>query len=195
MNAQDTIAVISTGFMNTVNDALPGQPVSSGTGQAHYGGQVGKILAFNHTNVAWSGTQLYGGKYQYVKLYLSSSAAAAAGQVASWYDLDDYVVTADALTGTSLVAGIFLNAITKGNYGWIQISGLATVKFRAAITKATPAIGDLVLVQAGAYVGDVLADVTNLTSVEQRSTLGVTVAGPTNGGSSLVALWLQYENV
>ena len=124
-----------------------------------------------------------------------SRAAAAAGQVASWYDLDDYVVTADALTGTSLIAGIFLNAITKGQYGWIQTAGLATVKFRASITKATPAIGDLVLVQATNYVGEVLADATNLTSVEARMILGVAVAAPTGGGSSLVALWAQYENI
>lgn len=193
MNAQDTIAMISTGFLNTVDDALPGQPVSSGTGQSHYGSQVGKILAFNHTNVPWSGTQLYGGKYQYVKLYLSSSASAVAGQVAFWYDLDDYVVTADY--SAAIPAGVFLNAITKGQYGWIQTEGLATVLFRAAITKTTPAIGDTVIVQVGAAVGEVLADATGLTSVESSRILGTAVQAPTNGASKLVALWGLFENI
>jgi hypothetical protein len=193
MHADDLIARISTGYLNTVDDAKPGQPVSSGTGESNYDAQVGKIISFNHANVPWKTTQLYGGKYQYVKLYLSSSASAVAGQVAFWYDIDDYVVTADY--SAAIPAGVFLNAITKGQYGWIQTAGLATVKFRASITKTTPAIGDTVIVQTGAAVGEVLADATGLTSVESARILGTAVEAPTNSGSKLVALWGLYENI
>lgn len=195
MHADDLIARITTGFLNTVDDALCGLGVSSGTGQMDYRGQLGKILSFTHEQVPWSGTQLYGGKYQYVKEYVSTSGTLVVGQVAFWNDETNYVVSADPSTGTSKIAGIYIKAFTKGQYGWIQVGGLAGIKFRASITKATPAIGDLVIVQSGQAVGDVLADATNITSVELRSVLGIAKTAPVGGAVSLVELWARYENI
>lgn len=197
MTSEQKIAIITTGYLNTVNDALPGQPVSSGTGDPQYKGQLGAILAFTHAAAAkaYVTNALYGGQYQYVKAYGSSSASPARGLVAFWQDHDDYVVTPDAPTGTSQIAGIFLNSVTKGYYGWIQVSGLATVKFRASITKATPAIGDLVLCQSTTNVADVLDDATQLLPTTMRSVLGVAVEEPTGGGYKLVELWERFRNL
>lgn len=197
MTSEQKIAIITTGYLNTVDDALPGQPVSSGTGDPQYKGQLGATLAFTHEaagKASYTNT-LYGGTYQYVLSYASSSGSPARGLVAFWHDEDDYIATPDADAGTAKIAGIYLNSVTKGRYCWIQTGGLATVKFRAAITKATPAIGDLVLCQATTNVGEVIDDATAILPTTLRSVLGVAKEAPTNGGYKLVELWERFKNV
>jgi len=61
------------------------------------------------------------------------NVAAVNGNLAYWKDLVNFVVTSDqsdgvaqAATELSFVAGVFLNAITDGYYGWIQTWGLHT---------------------------------------------------------------------
>lgn len=185
--------IVST--LASANDPLPGQSVSSGTGAAQYGGQVGARVCLGNDDPAItrsSSPTLYGGIYQYVQFYTSATQAASRGLIAFWQTDTRYIVTNDEPTGVSDIAGICLNAVTKGNYGWIQIAGRASVLFRTAITKATPAVGDLVLAAAigtaTPAVSDILADATNLTSVQARQMLGVALTAPVGGAISSVRL-------
>jgi hypothetical protein len=171
--------------IGNANDPLPGQSVSSGTGAAQYGGQVGARVCLGNDDVQITNSSsptLYGGIYQYVLFYSGATATPAQGLIAFWRAANDktYQVTNDEPTGVSDVAGICLNAVSKGSYGWIQIAGKVQVLYRTVVTKVTPAIGDLVLCAAagaGADVAtaDILADATNLTSVQARHILGIAV--------------------
>jgi hypothetical protein len=198
----DNIDYVSTGFLNTVNDPVIGGLVSSGTGLSPRAGQLGKKghmsqdEAYNRYN--GQSPQLYGGVYQYVQFYLSSTAANAQGQVVFWRPasttlsaagLESFIVTPDAPTVPSMIAGITLNAVTKGNYGWIQIAGLATVKFCAAISKTTPVVGDLVVLDlTPTDTADVLADATGITSVQARVIIGKAYDAPVSAGLKRVLL-------
>lgn len=128
--------------LNLANDVLPGQSVASGTGQAQYGGVRGNRIALGPDEIrfnAATGT-LFGGIYQYVQTNAGSAASPARGAIA-FRDLsvaeNTFTVNADPKPSAAvptLVAGIFLNAITKGNFGWIQLGGRASVLFGAAFT-------------------------------------------------------------
>jgi len=138
-------------------------------------------------------TALFGGCFQYVQFYKTQTATPTVGNIAFWQTDTSYVVTSDEPTGVSDIAGIIVSATTKGNYGFIQIDGKVTVNFRATVTKATPAIGDLVLAAAaGAGVdnakADVLADATSITSVQFRHVLGIAVVAPVGGTGTAVRL-------
>ena len=182
--------------IGNANDPLPAQSVSSGTGAAQYGGQVGArvCLGNDDSQIANSSSPtLYGGIYQYVQFKATSTAVGLVGLIAFWSTDSTYIVVCDEPSGVSDIAGICLGTVTKSNYAWIQVAGKATVMFRAAITKATPAIGDLVLAAAagaGADVAtaDVLADATSITSVQMRHALGIAVVAPVSGAASAVRL-------
>jgi len=171
--------------IGNANDPLPGQSVSSGTGAAQYGGQAGARVCLGNDDVQITNSSsptLYGGIYQYVLFVSTATAGAEQGLIAFWKAGSDktYVVTNDEPTGVSDVAGICLNSVSKGSYGWIQIAGKVQVMYRTVVTKVTPAIGDLVLC-AGAGAGadvataDILVDTTNLTSTQARRILGIAV--------------------
>jgi hypothetical protein len=93
---------------------------------------------------------LYGGIYQPVQLDPNATTANAVQGCAAFI-LDsgaaNYVVTDYAhATATSLCCGIFLNTITPGYYGFIQVHGKASALFGATLTSATA--GGSVLVNA-----------------------------------------------
>jgi hypothetical protein len=171
-----------TVLLNDVNDAVCGGATNQGTGQSLYGGQLGIEIGFTNAQIYSDpavGT-LYGGVYKYVQTYLSSTNSPARGYAAFWYNADAMIVTPDFQNG--LACGVFINPITKGNYGWIQVGGKASVMFRQTITKATPAVGDLVVVQSQYGVADILADVTGLTSggaTGDQLALGIVTTGST----------------
>lgn len=153
-----------TVLLNDVNDAVCGGATNQGTGATLYGGILGMEVEFTDTQVYSDLTvgQLYGGVYKYVQTYNLSTSSPVRGGVAFWYNADSFVVTSDFINGAQ--CGIFINPITKGNFGWIQGGGKANVLFRATITKTTPAIGDLVVIESPYGVADILADTTNITS-------------------------------
>lgn len=191
---------LPTGFLNSAaGDPAPGVPLTSPSGSIvqAYAGQVGAKLTVD-TNEA-SGLSdpatatLLAGIYQYVQFLSSSTASNARGQIVFWNNAASYIVTPDVTLATQgLIAGITLAAVTKGNYGWIQIQGKANVKFKSSITKATPVAGDLVIVDQGGgtptNTADILADATNITSPIAKSVLGVADANPTGGSLSVVDL-------
>jgi hypothetical protein len=156
-------------FLNDVNDAVSGGSIVSlpagVTGPAVSATIPGdKIVMDDITAAAYSDTAvgtLYGGVFMYVGT-LSSSAATPARGTACFYRAADlppafaaplYQVTADAQPTTAiptLFAGVFINAVTKGNYCWIQLGGVASCLFDSAITAA--AVGNPVSVKISAAV-------------------------------------------
>ena len=192
---------LPTGFINSAGgDPAPGVPLSSSQASGSiiqpYFGQVGAKLSLDTTEAPSlsdpSQATLFAGVYQYV-LFLSTSVAAnARGQVVFWSNRPAYVVTPDVTAATQgLIAGITLSAITKGNYGWIQIAGRATVKYKAALGAATPAAGDLIIVdQALTNTADDPTQSTALTPLQAKSQIGLASALPVAG--SVLAVDLAF---
>lgn len=149
-------------FLNTVNDAVAGgAPLSVPAGApvvATSQTQPGdRIVLDDTTALALSDTvgtgTLYGGIYMYVGT-LSTATATPARGTAAFYRAADlpsalaslYQVTSDAQPSTTvptLFAGVFVNAVTKGNWGWIQIGGVASCLFDSAALAAV-AVGGYV---------------------------------------------------
>ena len=84
--------------------------------------------------------------YVYVK-NAEESAALSAGHVVKWDDASSGAVKKASAAG-DLLAGVAIGDITAGNYGWVQVFGLATVK-----TAASTAAGDAVIASSTGGVG------------------------------------------
>src|SRR5271163_1273620 len=132
-------AVFVASKLNLVNDTVAGGAIVS-LPAGLTGPQVSqtlpgdKIVLDDVGAAALSATAtgtLYGGVYMYVLTLSSSTASPARGTAAFWRAADIpsalaglYQVTADVqplTTVPTFFAGVFLNAVTKGNYGWMQI--------------------------------------------------------------------------
>ena len=194
------------GKLNATNDAIAGGSAAGGTGAALYAGLVGKrIWLDNQQALALSDTTigtLYAGIYQYVLFSSASTATNARGQIAFWLlgasqansvktDDGQYIVTPDgsATIGDGLWSGITLNTVTKGNYGWVQLAGLASIKFRAAVTSAVA--GNLAVVTTTSNLADGIADATAITAggaAGAKNILGVCLEAPANSTISKVYL-------
>jgi hypothetical protein len=139
-------------FLNLVNDTAAGGAIvslpSGVTGPQATATQAGdRIVVDDPTALALSNTAtgtLFGGIYEYVQTLSSSTANPARGACAFFRAADlvttpVYQVTADAQPSAAVptfIAGVFINAITKGNFGWIQLCGTCSVLFDSAITGA-----------------------------------------------------------
>jgi hypothetical protein len=80
-----------------------------------------------------------GKQYRYVQV---EDANLAANDVVEYADTTGNEVTKDVSGGASLgrtFAGVAVNTITDGNYGWVQIKGLATCKVAANVAIAAGA--------------------------------------------------------
>ena len=81
---------------------------------------------------------LYGGIYMYVQVDPLAAAPLVRGNILFWLDELNYVVTAAGQSGAPLapnkIAGIAVNNTWAGYWDFIQISGLAMVRFTAAGT-------------------------------------------------------------
>lgn len=75
---------------------------------------------------------------------------------------------------------VFLNAITPGNFGWVQELGVATVLAKATLTAATPAIGDVIIGGTSGLVDDPTQS-TTLTYALQSFVIGTAIDIPGNG--------------
>lgn len=193
---------LPTGYLNSANgDPAPGVPLASpsGTIVQAYTGQVGAKLSLDATEASNlsdpAGATLFQGVYQYVQFLSSSSGSNARGQLVFWNNRASYIVTPDVTAGTQgLIAGVTLAAVTKGNYGWIQIAGKATVKYKASLTAATPASGDLIIVdQTPSNAADDPTQSTALTPLQHKSIVGVADVAPV-GGSVLAVDLCFFEN-
>lgn len=183
----------TTARLNLVNDTVCGGASSQGTGATLYGGILGIEIEFTGDQVFYDSSvgTLYGGVYKYVKT-LSTGGNGVKGKIAFWSDDANFVVTATAQDGNQ--AGVFLNAVTAGNYCWIQVGGDASVLFADSITKETPAIKDVVVVTSGAATADVEADTTNYTNLIYKRILGIAKAAPVGGAISVVELLDRFSS-
>jgi hypothetical protein len=201
---------ISTGRLNTVSDTyIGGQPAGVGT-RSKYAGQLGKELFVSQDQIAQLtsttiGT-LYGGRYRYVRRRATDDAspALAAGKLAfidtvvtSWQSA--YQVTTDENLSSAdnavMIAGVFINNIEPGEYGFIQDLGIVNVRFRSVLT-AAGAIGSRVYAAGAGDTGldqgtcDVLT--TDSTSLANARYLGNAVTAP--AASGLSAILLNFKN-
>lgn len=162
-------AVMQTAkFLNDVNDSAVGGvivslPSGCPTPQVSQDFAGDRICIDDTTALALSDTvvgTLFGGIYMYVGTLATATAAPARGSAAFYRAADLpsaqsglYQVTSDAQPTTAiptLFAGVFINAITKGNFGWIQIAGVMMCLFDSAITAA--AVGNPVTIKISAAV-------------------------------------------
>ncbi len=98
-----------------------------------------------------------GKKYKYLE-YAAGAVAAVIGNVASYLATSSTVCTADVSTSSRVGAGVLQAAIPDGGFGWVQITGPAT------ITTALTAGADgnaLTTVGAGDSTLDVSSAVTD----------------------------------
>ncbi len=198
MNLLNNSPRITTGFLNTVDDALPGQLVAGTAGLGPtYSGQLGGILVasgLEAARLAGNSITLYGGIYQYVRFKAGSTAANIRGGPVYWDDRENYVVTPDVPTGAPDFAGVSLNAVTKGNYGWILVGGKTHCHALANTTKAAPAIGDtLVLATAGNF--DDILDATPYDGTNRKLAVGQWLEAPVDvGGGGLYLAVVEWKN-
>ena len=180
--------------LNDINDQFVANNTPSASGATNmYAAQLGARvwLDGNPGGVRYDSAigTLYGGKYQYVKTTAGTTATYVLGRPVFWTDFEGYVVTADStavLVGK--MAGIVLNTVTKGQYCWIQVAGKATVLFKTGLSAATPADGDLIVLDATTGLADVLTQSGNPTYLILKAAIGVALAAPVSATASLVLL-------
>lgn len=188
-----------TVMLNLVNDDVCGGASNAGTGATLYGGILGIEIEFTDDQVFYSTSatikKLYGGVYKYVH-FLSTGGNAVAGQVVFWSDVGNTVVTCTASSTTDgNQAGIALNEVTAGNFGWIQVGGLANVLMADSFTIAeSPAIKEVVVVKATDIVGDVESDATPYTNPVYKRLLGILEQAGVAGVPNLVQLLDRFSS-
>lgn len=173
-----------TGKLNATNDPLPGQSV---TGGQSYQGQLGATILLNASEaLKLSDTSvgtLYAGLYQYVLFKSGQSGTTIKGGPVYWTDPDNFEVSADVASGAPGFAGVALNVVTKGNYGWILVEGKCQCQPLDNTTKTTPAIGDtMVTATIGRF--DVLADATAFDGTNQKLIAGQWIEAPVDATST-----------
>jgi hypothetical protein len=190
-------------FLNDVNDATSGGAVvsapsgvpSAAISATQPGDRVvlddAAALALSDTSV---GT-LYGGVYMYVGTLSTATASPGRGTCAFWRAAElpggatrSYVVTSDVQPNTLLpayIAGVFINpttssgtgvALTKGNYGWIQVAGVASCLFDNTLTSA--ALATTVSSKVSATTASTFDAGVSLTTVTLANVLGVAIGTP-----------------
>jgi hypothetical protein len=205
--------------LNDVNDTVAGNQVPGGTASFTsatatplYALIGTRILLDNVAALALSDTTvgtLYAGLYQYVNLLSGGTNAGVRGQIAFWATtqtganifasdgITPYSVTGDgsATLGDGLWAGPFINAITKGNYGWVQIAGIASVLFQA--TPTSNLVGAAVIVNTAGVTVDSRADATTVTYGGNngfKNILGISAELPGASGSTAIKRILMRPN-
>jgi len=202
-----SIIRMSTGLINTVNDAVIGGSAGI-SGASKFAGQLGAPIWIDDAALMYSSTigTVYGGRFRYVRLAAAASAVAR-GQIVFWdISVADNLfqvttVESGSVPGAQLRAGVVLNPNwTAGNYSFIQDVGPTYVKFRATLTAVPAGVGvSVYAAAAGAGADNGLADVVNSADpatfsdvgLLQNRYLGSAIELPTNGGTKLVNLNLM----
>lgn len=192
---ESPIIRVSTGLLNTVNDSVIGGAAQGASGSSKFGGQLGKTLWVSSEQISqmYSSTigQLWAGAFQYVQ-FASDIGAIVRGQLMYWdqtEDPDEFIVTDDIDSTTfnyESFAGFALNVITAGNYGFIQIAGIASGLYVSSIT-GTKATGRPVM---GSIATSGRIDVIDaaITGGTQNNFLGWAVSLPTDNTIGQVQL-------
>ncbi|CAN5951052.1 unnamed protein product [Sphagnum jensenii] len=152
-----------TGAVKSVVITNAGTGATAGTYQinanAGFGGQ-GAVISVTVAGGAITAVSVVNGGYNYnsVPTFSLTATGTTGGAVAAQLDTSINVVTSQDQVGTTAIAVrpvVFLNAITPGNYGFIQELGIATVLGGATLTSATSAA--FVNVAANGVVNTTLA--------------------------------------
>lgn len=191
-------------FLNDVNDTVSGGAVvslPSGVQSPQVSAtQPGdRIILDDASAIALSDTAvgtLFGGIYEYVQTLSTATASPAVGTAAFFRAADivnppvtPYLVSSDANPSTAIptyFAGVFINAITKGNFGWIQIAGIANCLFDSALTAT--AAGNWVSVKVAATVPSTFDSGAAAGVVTLAAGVGVGVGLPAVSALSKVAI-------
>ena len=157
--AQKRLDYIPAAQLNAVNSSVPyalTEPIT-GLGIPGTGLNLGDYLDLTlaeATNLSSTSLPLYEGRYVFVKVDSGATAAnVKRGTIAMWTTIakGDFTVTSfDKALAADLTIGVFLNSITPGYYGFIQVLGRASVL--AGTLTATPAVGDPVIVTTAGVV-------------------------------------------
>jgi hypothetical protein len=196
---------LNAAYLNDVNDTQVGgailsvpTSVPSSQGQQTLPGD--RIILDDATALALSDTTvgtLYGGIYMYCNVTWTTQAAAVGG-IAFFRAADigsttttPYVAFGDAQPLTTLptyILGIFINAVTKSNYGWVQVAGIASVLFDSTTTSTVQ--GNMVIAKASASVASTADNttVTNPTAPVLMALIGVSVGTSATSTVSKVAI-------
>lgn len=155
-----------------------------------YPGMLGSRVTVNVATGATGGVASGGGKtYQRVQVDSTAATAPYPGAVAWWSNKSAALVTTDPTKlGRGRIAGVFRNAISPGNIGFIQTQGPSTVKIIDTPTAAPTAAGLIVIPSATAGKADVLA----AGSAATYPALGVTT-GAVQGGTSVCPVDLDVQ--
>jgi hypothetical protein len=190
--------------INNMNVATVGevnQILSNIGATVNYGsqGDLGKRLILTEAEMTASGSlyvlstgqQLYGGIYQLVQVDSGATAAnISAGRAAfllttatsgaTGSGATGYVVTDEANTlALTQIIGVFLNAVTPGNFCFVQVHGRAPVKYRATVT-ATTAGSAIMLTGAGDGTFDAPTQSGNPTFLQLHQIVGTAISNPAN---------------
>jgi hypothetical protein len=128
-----------------------GDPEAENAASLLYPGQLGtRFTVIEPTRSLPSKTSGAGRpkRYQLVQTDSSMTVAPYRSAVAWWSDQSKYLVTTNSPTTTqtrSRVAGVFVNAITPGNYGCVLITGLGLVKLIDGVNQANVVAGAFVI--------------------------------------------------
>src|ERR1700728_27958 len=187
--------------LNDVNDVYPFQSTPTISGSVtEYAAALGSRIWVDGSppGVRYDSAvgTLYGGEYQYVQTFLTSTAAPAVGQPAAWaWDqanaaFESYIVTPDTNSAirTGRFAGVYINALTKGQYGWIQVTGKASVLFKNGLTAATPADGDMIVIDSGTGLADDPTQSGSPTYATLKAAIGTAIGAPVTNQLNLVLL-------
>lgn len=86
------------------------------------------------------------------------------------------------LGATTIRPVVFLNAITPGNFGWVQELGVVSVLGKSTLTNTTPAAGDVVISTTSGLVDDPTQS-TSLTYTLYAAIVGTAYDIPFNGST------------
>ncbi len=167
--------------------------------------EIGTQQAKTFTNPA-AANQLFEGAYQWIHVDSGAMAAYVQPGRAAFMKLDpggtvgtepmqgfvNFTTTSqDQADADALWAGVFIEAITPGNYGFIFVGGgRVEVNYAAALT-AGQAIGDQIGVKNGnnGLFDDIQATTTN------ALTVGIAVTAPVVNGTSAIYMPLIRERI
>ena len=190
--------MLSSGYLNTEDNTLVGKTATGSVVNfpaQSYLGQLGKLLVVDDAEALRLSKTTIGilraGAYALVQTKAGSTAAPARGLGAFWdinanNGVGKSVVTPD-MAATSVLAGYYISAPTKGNYCWIQVAGLATLQFRATVTSKVA--GNLVVFTGlTTNTFDAIADATDYftTAGAYKTVVGQAQEAPTDAGLTQV---------
>jgi len=193
-------------FLNDVNDLVSGGavvsvPSGAPSPQVSQTQPGDRIVLDDATALALSDTAvgtLYGGVYMYAGTLSSATATYIRGRIAFYRSNElpggatqGYIVTSDANPTAAVpayIAGILLNTLTAGNFGWIQVAGTASVGFDATLTAS--ATGASVSAKVSASTGTPSAADAGavLSTTTLAFQLGVAIGSPISSTISSVII-------